>query len=174
VALREVRRNFIDLLLATLWNCMRIPSCTIELGPMHEVHPDCRDAALVAIHNLLVHAEMIEGHLKPISQVPVVRFPEPHRYLEYPLANGTGIVDFVTPLASRFEKGEKLAVIRKIDGTFVSNVNNELDVGGWMMAWEGITVLPGQKLGLVAIPDGENPKVVKWATVLAKIKEKDS
>ena len=58
---------------------MRIPSCTIEMGPMHAVRPDCRDALLDALNNWLVWNTSIDGTIKKITQVPTIQFPELHR-----------------------------------------------------------------------------------------------
>lgn len=60
-------------------NYMRIPSCTIELGPMNAVLPQCRDAALCSLHNILVFNKMIDSEYKPVTQVPVIKTENRHR-----------------------------------------------------------------------------------------------
>lgn len=149
---------------ATL-NKLRIPSCTIELGPMRSVEPRCRAAGLAALHNLLVWAGMVQDKPEAIDQSFVLNFDEPHRYLVYPSVTKTGIVDYSKDAGDRFEKGDELAVVRTMDGQVVERIHAEMS--GWLAGWfEGVAKYPGAALGMVAVPDGKDmPMVVDWASL---------
>jgi len=150
---------------ATL-NKMRIPSCTIELGPMDCVKPQCRDAGIIALENLLRWASMLDGVFEKLEgRTVVLKFTEPHRYLVYPQAPTTGVVDFLKDAGEPFEKGEEIAVIRHINGEIIKIIKAEMcgNVIGW---FQGIAKYEGMPLGMVAVPDGkETPMVVPWSSL---------
>lgn len=147
---------------ATL-NKLRIPSCTIELGPMDVVSPSCRDAGIQAVWNALSWLGNLAPHeQQPITACRTIRFTEPHRYMVYPQATCTGIVDFLLEVGSEFQRGDRLAVIRSIDGTVLEYVVAEMD--GWLIAWSNETaVYKNQTLGMVAVADHKAPGVLKWS-----------
>jgi len=145
-------------------NALRIPSCTIELGAMHVSVPSARDAGITALWNTLVWSKMVDRPYEPITQCPVIKFQQPHRYLVYPIANSTGIVDYIVDVGNPFKKGDLLAIIRNIDGSVLSRVIAEMD--GYIIAWnQGIAKYEKNNLGMVAVPDGDIPTVLDWKEV---------
>ena len=103
---------------ATL-NKLRIPSCTVELGPMHSVSPHCRDSGIISLENVMRWGGMLEGEpLSPLSpRTTVLTFDGvPHRYLVYPQTPVTGVADVLKEEGQPFKKGEDLAVIRSMSG----------------------------------------------------------
>jgi len=104
---------------------------------------------------------MTPGDYKPINQCPVLKFDHPHRYLDYPQATSTGIVDYELEVGARFKKGDLLATIRHMNGTVSSLVTADID--GYVLAWEqGIAVYDRAPLGFVAIFDGNISTVMDW------------
>jgi len=144
-------------------NSLRIPSCTVELGAMNVSFPSAREAGIIALWNLLVWGKMINSPLKPQPGI-VIQFSEPHRYLVYPQANSTGIVDYQLEVGNHFKKGDVLAIIRNIDGSITSRVIADMDgyVIGW---WQGIAKYDKNSLGMVAVPDSNIPVVVDWKDI---------
>jgi len=143
-------------------NALRIPSCTIELGAMNVSTPSARDAGIFSLWNLLIWAKMVNGPYKQITQCPVIKFEHPHRYLEYPQATSTGIVDFQLEIGNHFQKGDCLAIIRNIDGSLSSRVIADMD--GYLIAWyQGIAKYDKNSLGLVAVNEGNLPPIFDWA-----------
>jgi predicted deacylase len=123
-------------------NKLRVPSCTIELGPMRAAEPRCRAAGLAALYNLLIWAGMLQDKPKAIDPSFVIHFDEPHRYLVYPSVTQTGIVDYSKNAGEPFEQGEELAVLRAMDGQVVEKIHAEM--GGWVIGWfEGVAKYPG-------------------------------
>ena len=53
-------------------------------------------------------------------------FEEPHRFLEYPHANATGIVDIQMEAGDSFKEGDTLALIRSLDGRVLSEIKADL------------------------------------------------
>lgn len=146
----------------TTLNKLRIPSCTIELGPMNAVPPSCRDAGVFSCLNGLIHSgNLTNVNVCEISCVPVLHFEKPHRYLVYPLANATGIVDFYVNVSDKFSAGDVLAVIHHMDGSVLQKVIADMD--GYLIAWnDDIAVHKNQPLGMVAVEDGDVPVVEAW------------
>eukprot|EP00012_Vannella_robusta_P007115 CAMPEP_0206194396 /NCGR_PEP_ID=MMETSP0166-20121206/7168_1 /ASSEMBLY_ACC=CAM_ASM_000260 /TAXON_ID=95228 /ORGANISM="Vannella robusta, Strain DIVA3 518/3/11/1/6" /LENGTH=382 /DNA_ID=CAMNT_0053611353 /DNA_START=108 /DNA_END=1256 /DNA_ORIENTATION=+ len=146
----------------TTLNKLRIPSCTIELGPMDCVPPACRSAGVSAVLNGLIHAGNITNTERfPITEVPVLRFEKPHRYLVYPLSPATGIVDFYVTCGEPFKQGETLGVIRHMNGQLQAEVKADMD--GYIIAWfNGVAVHKNQPLGMVAVEDGNVPIIAAW------------
>jgi predicted deacylase len=144
-------------------NKLRIPSCTIELGPMDAVDPYCRDAAINSLLNLMKWGKMIRGNFEPITTVPVIKSKEHFRYLSYPRASETGIVDFQLNPGDFFGKGDVLVKIRNIEGEIVDEIKSELEgfIIGW---WNKIAFYKGNTLGMVAVPD-KLPMVVPWKMI---------
>jgi len=149
-------------------NCLRIPSCTVELGAMNVSVPSARDAGIASLNNLLYWSKMLEGQPKQITECQVIKFTEPHRYLVYPQTETTGIVDFQVEVGSSFKKGDLLALVRNMNGTVSSKVVAEMD--GYLIAWfNGIAKYEKNSLGMVAVPDGQVPVVLTWTDDLIKI-----
>lgn len=146
----------------TTLNKLRIPSCTVELGANNAVPPSCRSAGISSVLNGLIHSgNLTNTNLFQINEVPVLKFEKPHRYLVYPLATATGIIDFYVNAGDKFSCGDVLAVIRHMDGTIVQKVIAEMD--GYLTAWyDGIAVHKNQPLGMVAVEDGDVPVVESW------------
>ncbi len=106
---------------------MRIPSATIEIGPMNAVPSSCRDAVLTSIFNVLHWSKMLDSPPQQITQVPVLQLKEPHRYIEYPQMPHTGIVDWEKNASEQFKKGDVIAYVRSMDGTLRSKIIAEMD-----------------------------------------------
>ena len=146
----------------TTFNKLRIPSCTIELGPMHCVPPASLSAGVSAVLN----AMRFSGHLclpesLAITEVPVLHFDKPHRYLVYPLCPVTGIADFLVPAGGKFQVGDALAVIRRMDGTLAGTAIAEMD--GFVIGWvDGVAFHKDQPMCMVAVEDGNVPSVCAW------------
>lgn len=111
---------------ATL-NKMGIPSCTVELGPMDCVRPDARESAVISLENVMRWSGMLciaeeeaklSQTLSPLSpKTTVLDFNGvPHRYLVYPMAPVTGVVDFLIEEGQPFKKDDDLAIIRNMAG----------------------------------------------------------
>jgi len=131
---------------------------------MHVSVPSARDAGITALWNTLVWSKMVDRPYEPITQCHVIKFQQPHRYLIYPIANSTGIVDYIVDVGNPFKKGDLLAVIRNIDGSVLSRVIAEMD--GYIIAWyQGIAKYEKNNLGMVAVPDGDIPTVLDWKEV---------
>ncbi|MHA2252247.1 MAG: succinylglutamate desuccinylase/aspartoacylase family protein [Candidatus Kariarchaeaceae archaeon] len=141
-------------------NNLRIPSCTIELGPMNAVDPYYRDAAIIGILNLMRWAGMVDHEYQVIDKVPVIKSKANYRYLSYPQAKVSGIVDFQKNPGDFFGKNDILAIIRNIDGTVLSQIHADFDgfVIGW---WNNIVSYIGNTLGMVAVED-RLPMVAEW------------
>ena len=81
--LRSILNNFAGYTLSA----MKIPSCTIELGPNSDVLPQYKDAGVDALYNLLIFTNMLqqEGNenkppqYRKITKVPVVHTDVPYR-----------------------------------------------------------------------------------------------
>jgi len=142
-------------------NALRIPSCTVELGPMLVALPSARDAGVAALTNVLHWGKMMEGNPKEIVACPVIKFDEPHRYMIYPQTETTGIVDYQIEVGTKFKKGDLLAIVRNMDGTVSSIVTADMD--GYLIAWFcGIAKYRKNSLGMVGVKDGSIPTVVEW------------
>ncbi len=133
---------------------------------MKAADPYCRDAAITSLVNLMRWSEMLVGNFKPITGVSVIKSKEYYRYLSYPLANETGIIDFQKNPGDFFKKGDLLAIIRSIDGSLISKIKSELEgfVIGW---WNNIAAYKGNTLGMVGVPD-RLPMVVSWKEIESK------
>eukprot|EP00128_Syssomonas_multiformis_P000188 Colp12_sorted_trinity150504_noHs@14149 len=147
---------------ATL-NLLRVPSCTIELGPMHSASPSNLQAGINALNNLLVHAGLTDGSLIDAMSVPVIKTQERHRYVVYPRTPVCGVVDFVKEAGEKFVKGELLAVVRSVHGERLHEITADFEgyVVGW---WSGVAYYPQQSIGMMAARD-ENSPVASWASV---------
>jgi len=149
-------------------NCLRIPSCTIELGAMNVSVPSARDAGIAVLYNVLYWSKMLDGKPKHITECQVIKFTEPHRYLVYPQTETTGIVDYQVEVGSSFKKGDLLALVRNMNGTVSSKVVAEMD--GYLIAWfQGIAKYEKNSIGMVAVPDGQVPVIVSWTDDTLKI-----
>jgi len=146
-------------------NKLRVPSCTIELGPMDFVKSQYRDAGIIACENVLRWASMLDEELQTPTRVKVLKFDRPHRYLNYPQAPVTGIVDILKDPGDWFEKGEEMLVIRHINGSVLHIVKAEMS--GFVIGWySGIAKYEGMVLGMVAVPSGqESAMIVPWSSL---------
>ncbi len=144
---------------ATL-NGLRIPSCTIELGPMNSADNLFKSAGYKAVMNALIHAKMLDQTPNRITEVPVIRFKENYRDLPYPQSPATGILDIIAFPGQEFSKGDTLAIIRSISGERLAEIKAEMNgfVIGW---WNGIAKYKGELIGSVAVED-KLPMVVSW------------
>ena len=82
------------------------------------VSPHARDSAVISLENVMRWSGLLEGEaLSPLSpQTTVLKFDGvPHRYLVYPMANVTGVVDY-QDVGEPFKKDEDLAIIRNMSG----------------------------------------------------------
>lgn len=150
---------------ATL-NNLGIPSCTIELGPMNCVPPNVRESGIKAVKNALIYSGFLQNfEFFEITEVPVFKFDVPHRYLVYPQANETGIVDILVPCGEQYTEGQTLAIIRDISGIEKDKII--ATNSGYVMGWfNGITVFKDQPLGIVAVKDEDAPVVFSWQELL--------
>jgi predicted deacylase len=162
-AKRYVRKKLHRSTSGTTLNKLRIPSCTIELGPMNAVDPYCRDAAIKSIKNLMRWAGIIDTPYQVITEVAIIKSKENYRYLSYPIAPETGIVDFNKNAGDFFGEGDVLAVIRSIDGNILTEIISEFDgfVIGW---WNNIGCYKGNSLGMVGVADRQ-PMVISWKEI---------
>ena len=144
---------------------MKIPSCTIELGPNSDVLPQYKDAGVDALYNLLIFTNMLqqEGNenkppqYRKITKVPVVHTDVPYRYtyqgfvliacryLEYPQAPASGLLDWVKFPGDFFSVGDVLAKIRNLEGEVVGTITSELD--GYMIGMQYCSGLTSSLLG---------------------------
>lgn len=150
------------------FNKLRIPSCTIELGPMKVALPTCRDAGIKAVLNGLIFSQnVVDVAPSVITEEPVLRFENYHRYLVYPQANATGICDFQLVPGSPFKIGDVLVIIRAMDGQVVDKVIAEFD--GYCITWvDRVTTYAGQSLGMVAVDDQNSPTIISWQELTTK------
>jgi predicted deacylase len=155
-------------------NALRIPSCTIELGPMLGVPSSCKEAGVLSIRNIMRWAGMMVmtaaaaagggGPFESVTTVPVIKVIEPYRYVVYPQATVTGIVDHHVPPGSAFKKGDLLLTIRSMDGQVLSKMEAEMD--GFVIVWmNGIAKYRGNSLGLVGVPDAPIKVCMSWEEI---------
>mmetsp|Transcript_11160 Transcript_11160/g.15402 ORF Transcript_11160/g.15402 Transcript_11160/m.15402 type:complete len:396 (+) Transcript_11160:64-1251(+) len=157
---------------------MRIPACTIELGPNSDVLPQYRDAGVDALTNLLIYTTMIREErnenneskapqYRKITKVPVIHTDVPYRYLEYPQTPVSGIIDWVKFPGDFFSVGDVLAKVRNLDGEVLATITSEID--GFVVAfWGGIVVDEGASLGIVGVKDNDTPVLVPWSSLEEK------
>ena len=94
------------------------------------------------------------------------------RYLVYPSANTTGIVDHHFALGQHFKKGDVLATVRSLDGAFLKTISAEMD--GFIIGWfNGIAKYEGQAFGFIGVVDAPTRTVVPWED-LDRAEERDA
>ncbi len=147
---------------ATL-NGLKIPSCTIELGPMNSADPAFRDAGLKAVLNFMDWANMNISTFQPITEAPVIMTKRWHREINSPRAPETGILDIIKEAGDMVSKGDLIAIIRDISGVRIADVKAEEDgfIVGW---WNGIAKYKDEIIGMLAVED-KMPMVVKWSEI---------
>ena len=147
---------------ATL-NGLKIPSCTVELGPMNSADPAFRDAGIKAVLNFMEWAKMNISTFQPIVEAPVIMTKKWHREIDSPRAPETGILDIVKEAGDMVSKGDLLAIMRDISGVRIAEVKAEED--GFMVGWwNGIAKYKDEIIGMLAVED-KMPMVVKWSDV---------
>jgi len=140
---------------------LKIPSLTLELGPMDVCPPDYCTAGVTAVLNGLKYSGNLPGDREAITSVPVLHFDCPHRYFPYPMAPATGILDFVVRVGSRVHAGDVIGVIRHIDGRKITDVVSEVD--GYIVAiYQHVSVLEGAKIAMFAVEDDQTSNLLNW------------
>jgi hypothetical protein len=86
------------------------------------------------------------------------------RYVVYPQAPVTGIVDHSIFPGTSFKKDDQLLVIRSLDGSVLTKISAEVD--GFLMIWtNGIAKYQGNTLGLIAVPDAPIKCCMSWEEI---------
>ncbi|MBI4495049.1 MAG: succinylglutamate desuccinylase/aspartoacylase family protein [Chloroflexi bacterium] len=143
-------------------NVARIPALTLELGAPFVVDPSALEAAVLALQNALVLAEMVEGTLHPIPFVPGPAVDYPLRREDHPRAPTAGLISYRVAAGATVGPDQVVAELRDVFGRPVGGGEVRAGQEGWIIGLRhGLAVYPRQPLATMGVRD-EAPLVAPY------------
>jgi predicted deacylase len=120
-----LKKNLHRSVSGSVFNRLRRPAFTVELGSYLHVDLTLRDAAVIGLRNVMRWLEMLPGEAEPLPPIPQPAVNYPVRRMMHPRAPQSGIVHHLVDAGDVIAKGDVVAQITDIYGRPVG-ANNGL------------------------------------------------
>lgn len=143
-------------------NELRIPACTIELGPTGAVYPDALQAGRQGIENVLMWAGMLPGTPRPITSVPVPNAGYPVYREEHPRVPTAGLITYRVRPGDTVREGDVIATLRDIYARPIGDGAVRTERAGWVIGLSaGMAVYRHTYIAELAVRDAE-PLIARY------------
>jgi hypothetical protein len=156
-----IKKNLHRSIAGAAINGLGIPAFTVELGMYLEVDYDIAHAAVIGINNVFKKLGILKGEQEKVDSV--IKLPTNLRYIPYPRAKKTAIIEVPHKPGEFISKGDIIAYLRDIFGRPLDNYEKIIsEINGYLfMINQGIFRYTNEIICWLAVEDHQ-PKIHEW------------